>query len=54
MKKVVSIALLALLGFGGLSAQERTKGEVEITPFIGYQENFLMEIMSVILITEEQ
>jgi hypothetical protein len=40
MKKVVSIALLALLGFGGLSAQERTKGEVEITPFIGYQESF--------------
>lgn len=40
MKKVVSIALLALLGFGGLSAQERTKGEFEISPFIGYQQSF--------------
>ena len=40
MKKVVCIAVMVLLGFGSLSAQERSKGEIEISPFIGYQQSF--------------
>ena len=40
MRKLVCIAVMALLGFGGLRAQERSKGEIEITPFIGYQQSF--------------
>tara|TARA_B110000091_G_scaffold116575_1_gene125733 strand:+ start:2047 stop:2649 length:603 start_codon:yes stop_codon:yes gene_type:complete len=40
MKKLVCIAAMALFGFGSLSAQERSKGEIEITPFIGYQQSF--------------
>ena len=40
MKKVVCITVMAMLGLGSLSAQERSKGEIEVTPFIGYQESF--------------
>jgi len=40
MKKVVCIAVMAMLGLGSLSAQERSKGEIEVIPFIGYQKSF--------------
>lgn len=41
MKKVLFIGVIGLLGLGRLNAQERDKGDIEFSLFIGFSSSFL-------------